>query len=169
MEEHRKRRGMIRECKECGFKAKLNEEDICKCCEDQERQVSSEPTSKESKDTCKHCKKKVRDDDEGIQCDKCTSWSHPPCENISTILLRALEKDESMLRFCKACNPHILAQLEEAEKYKDNNNEMKHELKVLREEKDKAIEKISTIMDKVGESEVEGRQYEGGEIRTKKT
>ncbi len=74
------------------------------------------------------------------------------CEGISTTLLRALEKNESMLWFCKTCNPHILAQLEIAEKYKNDYNEMKDELKVIREEKDEAMEKLGNLMEIVEKS-----------------
>ena len=152
----RKRRGIVnKECKECGFQGKPNVEGICKSCEEVEDQ--------EGRKVCKQCKE-VSNEDDGIQCDNCGNWCHAECEDLSKLLFKELHKDTSMLWFCKSCNPKVITYLDEAKKLKDDNNEMKNELRELKEENVEAMKKVPAI-ENASKSEDKNTNDSNKEIR----
>ncbi|KAK4311951.1 hypothetical protein Pmani_016582 [Petrolisthes manimaculis] len=116
-----KRGAKKKECKECGYLGKVNEDEICINCEEEDKR-------KMDLNKCKQCRRKVQGDDEGIQCDKCGLWYHAVCENIGEALYKDLQKDNDELWFCRRCKPTVKKNLLENKKLKEDNVRMKEEL-----------------------------------------
>ncbi|KAK4307566.1 hypothetical protein Pmani_020710, partial [Petrolisthes manimaculis] len=96
-----------KECKRCGFMGRLNEEEKCTSCEEDDKKKtrpSHRQESSQSRDVCKQCDDEVTEEDAGIQCDHCKRWYHKNCEKVGEELYKQLERDKERLWFCKGCN-----------------------------------------------------------------
>lgn len=86
-------------CKRCGYNGMVNEEGLCRNCEEEERA---------GRETCKRCAKKVRHNERGLQCDSCQVWHHVKCEQVEDGVYEALKRQQGTLWFCTPCNPKEL-------------------------------------------------------------
>ena len=118
-------------------------------------------------EVCLRCKKGVKGNEAGLECDLCHYWFHTKCEGVGADLYKALQKFEEAVRvgrsssaikwYCDSCARTVdkvngrLLQLEmgqvrlmdEMEKLKEK---MNHEMKELKEELE---DKLSGHKDKV--------------------
>ncbi|KAK4324772.1 hypothetical protein Pmani_004612 [Petrolisthes manimaculis] len=163
-----------KECKRCGFMGRLNEEEKCTSCEEDDKKKtrpSHRRESTQSKDVCKQCDDEVTEEDAGIQCDHCKRWYHKNYEKVGEELYKKLERDIERLWFCKGCNSQVRKKLEGANKMNEDNIETKKELKELKEENKKGMawmEKYEKNMEKDregNEEEDNEKRYENNDMK----
>ncbi|KAK4289620.1 hypothetical protein Pmani_037425 [Petrolisthes manimaculis] len=72
------------------------------------KQTSNTGTSNES-EKCGICKKRVGENDNGLQCDSCVIWYHCGCMKINANEYEAINKATNLVRwFCRTCDPKIM-------------------------------------------------------------
>ena len=95
-----------------------------------------------SKDTCEICNSKVKNGDEGLECDECDRWYHAACEGVNKPLYEILKQHEKLLWLCGKCedirkNRKSLKN-EVEEKLKEIEEKMKNlKMEILEEVKEK--------------------------------
>ena len=85
--------------------------------------------SQRSSDTCKRCDAKVKNSDEGLECEICAGWFHIACERVTKGMYKALKDHEDLIWLCGGCR-------EEIKKIKD----IRKEVEGLVDEKIKKME-----------------------------
>ena len=111
-------------CKNCEYKALLNKESLCGSCE--------ELKMRDKRNICSMYKNEVKKGEEGVMCDRCNVWHHVDCERIKEDTYRILRKDRSILWFCTACNPEARKEVKEAERFREENIELRKELDIMK-------------------------------------
>lgn len=170
MEQGRSRGGKKKECKECGYLGKVNEEKLCGSCDKIGRKKDEGPPH--AHDVCKHCRRRVNQDDDGILCDDCNLWHHAHCEKVGEQMFRAIEKGELNLWFCEKCSKRVKETVHEAKKLKLDNAEMKRELNSLKEGNvemmNKMIEYRTALEDEGQAGQQEQGKQEQGSVGAKR-
>ena len=138
-------------CKKCEFKGYVNEEELCRNCEEEEGA---------RKEICSVCTKRVRKNERGLQCDSCQVWHHVKCEKVEDEVYEVLKKQQGTLWFCTPCNPKVRANLREASKIIEE-NKMKKELHVLKEKNELMVKKMEEIEEKWKERESKIEEEKG--------
>lgn len=90
-------------CKDCSYQGRLNEEEICRSCEDDDKRKKAAREKDESESNCKTCKDIVKNDARGLQCDKCEGWYHAECQQVSRDMYKVLQVYEDEVWYCKGC------------------------------------------------------------------
>lgn len=52
---------------------------------------------------CGKYQREARDNDNGLQCEKCDKWLHVGCKKVSVEFYKALEKSTLEIRICTPC------------------------------------------------------------------
>ena len=99
-----------RTCKNCEYKGLLNKESLCGSC--------AELEMRDKRNICSTCKNEVKKGEEGVMCDRCNVWHHIDCKRIKEDTCKILRKDRSILWFCTGCNPKVLKEVKEAERFR---------------------------------------------------
>jgi len=81
------------------------------------------------------CKKVVNDDDKGLSCQKCSSWYHSQCLNITAAEYKVMHKYENLMWFCTGCKSAV--------------DDLISKMSVRMDKTDKCIENVSDKMDQV--------------------
>jgi hypothetical protein len=70
---------------------------------------SGEKDKQEKAEICQNCQSKVKDDDDGIQCDICMVWFHSECEDVSQEMYKEMAANKQLHWYCKACNRGLVS------------------------------------------------------------
>ena len=93
---------------DCNQFAYLNKDEMCGKCEEERR--------KDADARCGVCRMPVRDEDNGVECEKCTLCFHAGCGDVSLAQYRTIEKEQAPWS-CKNCM--MKARLHESKEVKE--------------------------------------------------
>ncbi len=140
----------IKECRECGFRARCNSQEMCGSCDWKE----------ERKLICKECENKVKMED-AVECDACQYWHHRECTDIGKRMFEELVKNKSVMWYCKGCKKEVGKSLEENKLLRDSvnllkekNDNMREDFKMINEENEKRDNKLRNYEKKITEAQV---------------
>lgn len=87
-------------------------------------------------ETCGKCQKVVRNSDSGLQCEKCDTWFHIKCENISLEFYKSLSKAREEIWFCTACEGKVKSLIDTVKALEKKNDELQGKMECLEDKWD---------------------------------
>ena len=86
----------------------------------------------EGEAACETCKQRVKDEQQGLQCDGCEKWFHRACENVSSGEYKYLSMMEELMWFCRRCKSNYKTVREENKNLREENRTLRQENEVLK-------------------------------------
>jgi len=125
-----------------GARSKIKVQKVIEINDKEDRDVGNSLIEDSDSDNCGTCRKKVKDTDNGIQCEWCQKWFHCGCEKVSNKLYRTMGEEDAAFWCCRGCRRNVRGMKEE-------NKVLRQENKTLRLENEKLRLRISAIEERV--------------------
>ena len=87
----------------------------------------------EGKSSCHECKRLVKDNDKGVQCDICEHWYHANCVKISSDVYSVISVKEDLDWYCVTCKRGIKQNKKDLNTLHLENERLKEENKSLKD------------------------------------
>ena len=78
----------------------------------------------------------MRSHDNGLQCEKCETWFHIKCENVSLDFYKALRKASEEIWFCTACKGKVKSLIETVKELEQKNDLLQRKMECLEDKWD---------------------------------
>lgn len=114
---------------------------------------SVEESKGESEDKCLNCRKIVREDDDGLQCEVCELWFHSGCQGMTSETYRIINQ-EGIHWFCKNCDKRVSKLVVTVAKIEERQEKMDEELKETRNELKEVKEDVKKVSQKAEEIDI---------------
>lgn len=111
----RQKRG---KCKRCNLSRNLDDKNWCNEC----NQASNPDTF----ENCVKCKRKVLNEENGLQCDSCLGWYHAGCDQVDIDAYKVLKKSR-YIWCCRGCSPMARENLQTLKEMKRVTKELQNE------------------------------------------
>lgn len=172
------------ECRSCGFLAPVDENKRCEGCQNidaagaaadaginkhsQQVVVGKQKSPDNEAAPCGKCNKEVKEETKAVECDNCALWYHLQCTKVSARLYEEInEGNGESVWHCDTCKGVVKGMITEIEKLKEENEQLRIDMKCVIEHNKNLNQKLKEIEDKWEEKKNEMVEAIIGEVMYK--
>ena len=85
-------------------------------------------------ETCPDCTHKVRDGEEGIQCEICMYWHHSKCQKMSHEEYKVISANKQIHWYCRGCNKGMVNIVQTLASVQERQNKMEEEISKVKKD-----------------------------------